>query len=452
MNDYSVSEVAKQLNVSSRTVQREIKRGKLVAHRVGRKFLVSQLSLERYQKNDSSALDEKIKKFCQSRKYEMVNLLQKMVAMSSNADDESGQEEFARFLKETLEKLGLRTVMYGEKGASTIHATFGYAKKGILMDCPIDTVSVGDLHKWSYPPFDGIIKNGKMYGRGTADCKAGIVCMIYSVLALKEVVDENAVRIELVFDGGEHNGQFLGIKETLDRGIDVEAGIVGYAGVENELAIGARGNHRYLFTIKGQSEHTGSRTRRGVNAIVKTTKFINELEKIKLPQSKHDLFWFGSKVTPSMINGGTAVNIVPDICKVYVDTRLSADLKRKDIEDKIKHLIKQLKKADPEFEIEMEYLTGHEGYMLDPNEKIIQLLLTAIQKTVNIKPELIANGQAHVGNFLHKYKIPIIVKGPVGWNVHSYDEYVAIESIPQTSEIYAKTVAYFFGLANPSPL
>jgi|GEM_PF-911202 len=452
MNEITVAEVAKILGVSSRTIQREIKRGKLVAHRVGRKFLISNLSLERYEQSDSSELDEKIKRFCQSKKYEMVNLLQRLVAFQTDSTSGVVQEEFALFLKNLLEGMGLRTVMYGEKESSTVHATYGLAKKGLLLDCPMDTVSIGDIERWSYPPFDGIVKNGKMFGRGTADCKAGIVAMIYGVLALKEFVDENAVRVELVFDGGEQNGEYYGMRNTLERGIDVDAGIIGYAGDQNEMAIGARGYHRYTFMIKGKSVHTGSRTRQGVNAIVKAAKLVTELEQISFPQSIHNLFWFGSKITPAIIHGGSAINVVPDECVLKVDVRLSADLKKKDIDERIKAVLKKIKAEDPEFEVILTYDIGNEGYALNGDEKIVDIVLAAIQKTVNIKPELIANGQAHIGNFLYKYKIPIVVKGPVGSNVHSYDEYVTIDSIPQTSEIYAKAVSYFFGLANPSQI
>lgn len=446
MAEYSVTDIAKKLKVSTRTIQREIRRGKLVANRVGRKFLISDVALERYFQKDALELEEKVTKFCQSKKYDMVNLLQRLVAMPSEADIPESQENLAKFLKATLENMGLRTVMYGEGESSTVHATFGYAKKGLLFDCPLDTVPVGDPDRWSYPPHDGLIKNGKMYGRGTADCKAGIVAMIYSVLALREYVDEHKVRVELVFDGGEQNGQYVGMQSTLDRGIDVEAGIVGYAGNAHELAIGSRGYHRYKFRVKGKAAHTGSRTHYGINAITKAAALIRELDMITFPKSKYDLFWFGSRITPAIIEGGNAINVVPDECVIDIDTRIPPDLSRKQVDAKINEVIKKLKKQDPEFSVTMTYGAGNEGYVIKKTDKIIGTVLNAIQTTINIKPELIVNGQAHVGNLLAKYKIPVIVKGPVGGNVHSYDEYVAIDSLPQTSEIYAKTIVDYFEL------
>lgn len=446
-NDLTVSEVAKKLKVSSRTIQREIKRGKLTAHKVGRKFLVSDASLQRYLERDSQQLEAQIQKFLQSKKYEMVDLLQRMVAMQSNADKGKDQEELAKFIKHTLESMGIRCVLYGEGEEVSVHGTFGYAKKAILLNCPIDTADVGDLDRWSYPPFDGVVKNGKMYGRGTADCKAGIVAMIYSVAALKQVVDEHKVRIELVFDGGEQNGRYRGMMETLQRGIDVDAGIIGYAGDQKELAIGARGYHRYTFSVKGKAAHTGARHNMGINAISKMAKFILELEKVDIGKSKHELFWFGSRLTPSIISGGRAINVVPDECILQVDTRIPPDFSKKQIDLKISEIVRKIKKTDPDFFLTFTYDVGNEGYMVKKGEKIITNVLKAIQTTINEKPELIANGQAHVGNLLHKYNIPVIVKGPVGGNVHSYDEYVTIDSIPQTSEIYAKTVLNYFDIS-----
>lgn len=446
MTEYTVTEIARKLKVSSRTIQREIMRGNITATKVGRKFVISEPALERYFQRDSIELEERISKFCQNKKYEMVNLLQRLVALPSEADVPQSQEELAKFMKRTLENFGFRTVIYGTGESSTVHATYGYAKKGILLNCPLDTTTVGDVNRWSYPPFDGIIKNGKMFGRGTADCKSGIVAMIYAALALKEYVDENKIRVELIFDGGEHNGEYKGIKTALERGIDVESGIIGYAGDPNELGIGARGFHRYTFTIKGKAAHTGSRSNHGVNAVSKAAKFIQELEKITFGKSKHDLFWFGSRVTPAIIQGGSAINVIPDECIIKVDTRVAPDYSRKDIEAKIDEVIRAIKKRDSEFSVTSMYDSGSEGYSVRKNEKIIATVLKAVQKTTNMRPGLIAYGMSHVGNLLHKYKVPMIVKGPTGGNVHSYDEYVTIDSIPQTAEIYAKTVCYYFGI------
>src|SRR3989344_5925925 len=225
---YSIKELAVRLGVNSRTLLREIERGKLRPKKVGRKYVFWESDIAGYVGRVEDA-GGKVREFCQSKSHEMVALLQKLVAVPSESDS-GGEENLAKFIKGEMEKLGINTVVYGKGEAVTVQGTFGYADSGILLDCPLDATPAGDINKWTFPPYGGVINGGKMYGRGTADCKAGMVAMIYAVLVLKDVVDRNKLRVELVFDGGEQNGAYLGMKAALKRGLPVTAGVIGYAG------------------------------------------------------------------------------------------------------------------------------------------------------------------------------------------------------------------------------
>lgn len=140
-----------------------------------------------------------------------------------------------------MEEKGIRAVLYQDGDAVAVRGSYGFAEKGILLDCPLDTTPAGDLSKWSFPPYEGVIatsknlsrlkpedtpdvrpgsfsKGTRMYGRGTADSKAGIVSMLYAVLALKKFAPEEDVRVELVFDGGEQNGGVFGYEAGTFKG------------------------------------------------------------------------------------------------------------------------------------------------------------------------------------------------------------------------------------------
>ena len=96
--------------------------------------------------------------------------------------------------------------------------------------------------------------------------------------------------------------------------------------------------------------------------------------------------------------------------------------------------------------MEYRYDVGQEGYVIKESERVVGVLLTSIKSVLSKTPELIANGPAHIGNLLFGSKIPVVVWGPEGANVHSYDEYVEIDSIPRTAEIYAGAILKYFGL------
>jgi excisionase family DNA binding protein len=444
---YIVEEIAKQLKVSKRTVLREIKRGNLPSERVGRRYLISQKSLNRYLKRDGGNVYSSIKRFLSSKKSEMVDLLQKMVTMASSTQEKEQELLLANFVGSYLDQNKIRSVVYRENDAVVVRGSLGWADKGLLFDSPLDTTPAGDERQWKYPPYDGIVKGGRMYGRGTADCKAGIVAMIYACLALKKYADEEKYRVELVFDGGEQDGSYLGMKLALKKGLPVDVGIVGYAGDEHEILIGARGYHRYEFKTKGRSAHTGARVRVGINAINKMVDFIGSFRDKDLPKPKDKRFSFGQRMSFSTIAGGRAINIVPDECSAKLDVRTSPDFKKKLVDSLIDDKINVLKKKDEQFDISYKYLVGSEGYVIRGDSKIIRVLRKSVDDYYREKHgrvKINVTGPAHIGNLLYEHDVPVVLWGPRGTNVHSYDEYVELDSIPETAIVYANTALDFF--------
>lgn len=445
--NYTVEEVSEELRVSKRTILREIKRGKLHAVKTGRRYLISESELKTYLGRQDLEIGERIEKYIQSKESEMITLLQKMVSMETESTELGQEGRLASYINKYLRKNNIRSVLYLKDGHAAVRGSFGYADEGFLLDCPLDTTTAGDVSKWKYPPYDGVIKGGRIYGRGTADCKAGIVCMIYTLLALKEYVDEEKVRVELVFDGGEQNGEYRGMKMVLDKGLPVKAGIVGYAGDNDNIPIGARGYHRYTFTTRGEAAHTGFSKIRGVNAIDKMVNFIYEFNKIKLPKSKIKFFPQGSRKSFSIIEGGRQINIVPDICKAKIDFRISADLNKDYLDKLIKNLTEKQKKRDKDFRINATYDVGQEGYIIPKNDNMVRVMKKTLKSKLKKELPLIATGPAHIGNLLFERGIPIVIWGPRGSNVHSYNEYVELDSLAQTSEIYAHSILHYFKLS-----
>lgn len=123
------------------------------------------------------------------------------------------------------------------------------------------------------------------------------------------------------FDSDEESGNFTGFKNLIKEIGHVDSAIIGYPGI-NEIVIGSRGFLRLKITTYGKSAHSGSRGKKGINAILKMNKIITTVSKLKLTYKKDPLFWFGPKITISQIFGGRAINIVPDECSINVEIRL----------------------------------------------------------------------------------------------------------------------------------
>ncbi len=444
---YSVKEAATILGVNPRTIQREINRGSFKANRVGNKFIITQEQLDGYLSQnkivDTNELDKNLENFYKENESEILSLLQKLIRIPSES---SNEEAITQYLKEFFDKHELRSTIYEKEGYASIKATYGYSKTGVLLDCPADTTPAGDLSKWSFLPFEGRIHKGRVYGRGAADAKAGMACMIFATLFLKKYFQEKDLRVELVFDGGEQDGKYIGMKEILTKGLDVDAGIIGYAGDQNDFSIGARGYHRFKINFHGEAVHTGSRYKSGVNAISNATKFISELEKENLSLGKKSKYFeFGNRVTVSQINGGRAINIVPDECELKIDFRVIPEVTKEMIQKHLNNILNKLSE-DKEFKYNLEYITGAGAYLLENDEKIVSSLESSINKVYKKRISKRADGPAHIGNLLEKFEIPVVVWGPKGENVHSYNEYVEIDSLSKTIATYVFTILNFYSI------
>ncbi len=315
--------------------------------------------------------------------------------------------------------------------------------KTIWLESCLDTVPVGNVLKWKYPPLKATIKNSKMYGRGVADSKVGIAIFCY--LAKELYSDSNFKgNIILGFDANEQSGEYSGIRDIIKiQKPKADVCILGYQGIY-KISIGMRGWLRLKIITKGESTHTGSRSKKGNNAIHQMVEIITALRKLNLEGKKEPFFDYGSAFNISLIKGGVAINIVPDECEIKIDIRFLPSQTKKEILDKISKTLKKLKKKNPNIHYEIEFLRCEPPFLTNPKDKFVRLLQRTAQKELKIKIPLVSSGSGSVGSVINKLNIPIINSfGCKKDNVHASNEWIDISTIPKVFEIYRKTILDF---------
>lgn len=382
--------------------------------------------------------------FIESHQKNLITFLQKLVQTSSQNDIDS-LELIVKVVSQELKKFGFKPISIGDKKTLSILCFCNSESKGkkLWLDAPLDTVSIGDKRKWKYPPLSGKIINGKLYGRGSGDCKAGIAIFVYVAAAIFQSKGKINGQLILTFDSGEQSGDFIGMRNILKKGIKADACIIGYPGTE-EIAIGSRGFLRLNITTLGKSAHAGARYNVGVNAISKMIKLTQALEKLKMRYKKTSLFKFGPKLTVSQIEGGQAINIVPDQCNIKVDIRLVPSQTKETVMRDIESLLKKLKKDDHQFQYELQPYLYEPPFQTSVNSKIVKILKNNAQKILNKKVKLIASGASNVGNIIRNRGIDTISGfGVDGDNFHSENEFIFVNSIIPVVKIYIKTILDF---------
>lgn len=382
--------------------------------------------------------------FIKSQKKNLANFLQKIVKMPSQ-DGIDSLKPIIKAISQELKKFGFKSIIIGEKTNLSILCFCGKkeGKKTLWLDAPLDTAAVGNLNKWRYSPFSGKIVQGKLYGRGSGDCKAAIAIFVYSAAAVFNSGKNIKGQLILTFDSGEQNGNFTGMRNILKRGIKADACIVGYPNTEG-IVIGSRGFLRLNVTTFGKSAHTGARFKVGINAINKMVQFLNGLEKIKLSHKKSRLFGFGPRLTVSTIEGGYAINIVPDECKVKIDIRLVPFQTKNKVLEEINNLARKLKKEDPYFKIEINPYLYEPAFQTSERSEIVRILKKNAEEILKKRVKLIACGPSNSGNIIGNKGIETIAGfGVQGDNFHSENEYININSIIPVAKVYIKTILDF---------
>lgn len=151
-----------------------------------------------------------------------------------------------------------------DPGRPQVAATVGSGDPTVVLNGHIDVVPVKDPDQWEHPPFDGTWTNGRIYGRGSADMKAGLAVAMLTMAEFADVLDPGEGT--LVFHGamGEETGD-PGTQTLLERGYDGDYGIV-LEPTDFRVATRAKGLVAYEITVTGTPSHA-SRPDQGDSAI-----------------------------------------------------------------------------------------------------------------------------------------------------------------------------------------
>lgn len=374
--------------------------------------------------------------YLDKRYNELIKFTQSLVRINSVQGNEVA---VARIIKEKLSEHGTKSKFIGkESHRKTILAEIGRGKRSIILNGHLDTVPIGNIKKWKYHPLSAEFVNGKIYGRGAYDMKAGVAALTFATISLLD--SEINGKIILIFNYDEEGGNHSGIKEILNF-IKADACIVGESSPRNYIDIGGRGIYRFKTVSSGESAHTGDLHSSGINAIINMNKFLTKLKKIKYHTKNKKFPPF--KITPTIIEGGTAINIVPDICKLSVDCRLMYRQTKNSISKKIREIIKELEKKDKEISIRVDDISYIPPAAISEKDRIVKTTVRNAEYILKEKQRLRIGGGASDANLLIQAGIPTVQLGPIGNNAHSENEFVYAKSILDFSKIYALTAMDF---------
>jgi len=373
------------------------------------------------------------------RKRELVDLTIQLV-QAPTENPPGNEKAAAQFLKPFLSKMGfkIKTVL-SPKGRWNLLAEKRWGKGGrrLIFNGHLDVVPAGNASQWKYPPFQGKLYKGKIYGRGSSDMKSGIASFIHALSTIersKIPLHQGAIVLHLVSDEESHGHQGMGFL-TQREGIQGDAALIGEP-TDLEPVIAQKGALWLRIHTIGKSAH-GSKPHLGVNAVEKMMKLIERFNFI--PLEKEHLLLGKPTLSIGTIHGGTKVNVVPEGCEIEVDRRMLPGEKKEEVLGEIKEILDSLQSQDPFFQYRMEEIDFAEPSEVDPDEEIVKMGVEAIQNVMGRKPMLRGfSGFTDSRFYVNQCHIPTLIFGPGGVDQsHTMDESVEVDALIRAAHIYA---------------
>jgi succinyl-diaminopimelate desuccinylase len=307
-----------------------------------------------------------------------------------------------------------------------------------VLDACLDTAPFGDEAAWTYPPVSGEIIGGWLHGRGSSDSKAGAAIFAHVAARLRDVVGGFAGGVVLLFDIDEHTGGFGGARAyfegpgAADR---VDGVMIGYPGL-GHVVTGGRGVLRARLHVRGVAGHSGS-SHAGAGAIVKASHLIGALHDVPLPGPAGPEFPLPAKLTVTAVSGGEGFSIVPDLCTVNVDVRLTPAL-----DDLAAVALLRTAAACTDAgwpgtpPTEVEVTTRWPPFALPDGSPLRDALLGAAV-WAGVAPTVKVAGPSNIGNYLAGLGIPATAGFGVDYQgLHGTDERIRLDSIPVVQATY----------------
>ena len=349
---------------------------------------------------------------------EVINILEKLVLFDTIKDKQNN--EIVEWIKQYLLEYGFecRTIVEESTNRKCLIAQLGN-EPILAFSGHIDTVNATE--GWKSNPFEINVQNGNIYGLGVCDMKGGIAAFLKACTSIDKNRIKHGIKLFFTFD---EETDFGGIKLLLKNKEPFPKYLILAEPTDMKTIIATKGGMGMKVAFFGKSAHS-SMPNEGKNAIIEAHKFINELLELqeKLKKEKNEIFSI-PYINIGTINGGDAVNKVPDKCIVEFDARTISKEHNTIIEEEVKKI---LEKYDSKLEIELNI----NSYINNDNK-----MITDLEKITGNKRK--AENYLTEASFIENTEIVILGPGPI--TAHQCNEHIEIEKLDRLVEIYGDII------------
>ncbi|NNF34234.1 MAG: YgeY family selenium metabolism-linked hydrolase [Saprospiraceae bacterium] len=375
---------------------------------------------------------------------EIIEFLQDLIRIKSYSGEE---EQIIRFIERKMNELGFDEVKIDAMG--NLLGRVGNGKKIIMLDSHVDTVHVNDAEEWVHPPFDAVIENGYINGRGSVDMKSSVAASIYAAILAKRNgrIEGKTVYVSCTVQEEDCDGENL--KHLFaEFGLKPDYVIICEPS-NNNIAIGHRGKAQVAIKTNGVAAH-GAVPELGVNAVYEMAEIIARVERLNDSlSSKHGPK--GNVVLSKISSISDSLNAVPSVCEIYLDRRTVLEESKADVIKEMDDLVKGKNASWQIGTLERTSWTGlkisyepfHTAWKLDAEHELYQAAVKAYTNHFKTKPskfeywEFSTNAVTPV-----VMGIPTIGFGPGDYKLaHMRDERCKVDDVLDACNYYVELIS-----------
>lgn len=299
-----------------------------------------------------------------------------------------------------------------------------------------DVVPTGPLDKWSSPPFEPTIRDGKLYGRGTADMKGSLAAMVVATERFLAQKPELSGDIAFLITSDEEGPFINGTKrviETLEaRQEKITWCVVGEPSSTNQVGDviknGRRGSLTGYLTIYGIQGHVAY-PHLVDNPIHKAAPALAALSQEVWDHG--NAFFPATSFQISNIHSGTgATNVVPGELTLTFNFRYSTEVTAEQLQQRVLAILQA-----HQLSFDMEWVVNGLPFLTDRGP-LVEAAVAAVQKVQGFATSLETTGGTSDGRFIAPTGAQVVELGPCNGTIHKIDEFVEVKDLDLLADMY----------------
>ena len=366
-----------------------------------------------------------------------LELVYELVSRDSVTPDDKGCQAL---ICERLEKHGFHCehLRYGD--VDNLWATHGSGEPLMVFAGHTDVVPPGPPDSWASPPFQPAEREGKLYGRGTADMKTSIAAFVTAIESYLSDNPDHHGTIGLLITSDEEgpavDGTVKVMQHLAQQGSQIDYCIVGEPSSVSKLGdtvkVGRRGSLNGYMTIHGTQGHVAY-PHLADNPIHNAVPALTELSTTEWDQGNE--FFPPTTFQVSNLNSGTgAENVIPGDVSLKFNFRFSSELTEQELIDKTTAIFDG---HDLDYSLDWR-LSGNP--FLTRKGRLVTAVQQACREVLDVETELSTSGGTSDGRFIAPSGAEVVELGPCNASIHQIDEHVYLTDPERLARTYCRVI------------